>query len=257
MLSIVRVRLTVALLFLSGTSPLRAAGLESAPLVQHLAADHVVVCWESRLPEASTVEYWTAGSPPRRIAENTPQTNHSVVLSGLLPQRDYHFRIRSRDRNGIEQVTRSHQFDSSCDLTPHSIAEGSPGFTADRHNTLITAAARRIVEESGVDRGCCLVLGCHRGLLALELARRTHLQVIVVEGDAAKVDAVRRALDQAGVYGTGVVVHRGPLSKLPYVSHSANLVVSEQALISGELRCSVAEVCRVLRPCGGAAVELA
>lgn len=257
-----RILLTAALVSLAGKARLPAAEkepsprpfeLKTAPMVQHLGPQRVVVSWESHAAEASTVEFWTDSSPPSSVEEKAPDTEHSVVLAGLRPQCDYEFRIRIGDPGGTQRATRTYRFDSSCDLASHGLAGDRPRFPADTHNAPIAAAAAGIVESSGVDRGYCLVLGCHRGLLAVELARRTRLQVIVVEPDAEKVDALRRVLDSSGLYGTRVAVHHGPLEKLPYADHFANLIVSERTLVTGEIATPIAEVCRVLRPCGGVA----
>ncbi len=127
--------------------------------------------------------------------------------------------------------------------------------------TLYQHAAEQILKETGIRQGYCLVLGCETGQLALELARQTDLQVVVLEADAAKVASARRLLDQAGYYGTRVAVHQrasdwspadGDLAdRLPYPDYFANLIVSEKTLLTGALPCSSLEAFRVLRPCGG------
>jgi len=130
---------------------------------------------------------------------------------------------------------------------------GIPGYPRDKYTALYMAAADAIVRESGVRRGYCLVLGCETGRLALELARRTELQIIGVEPDAEKVVAARRALDAAGVYGVRIVVDHGPLDRLPYAPFFANLVVSDTGLFK-ELPDLRGEVERVLKPIGGVAM---
>jgi outer membrane protein assembly factor BamB len=98
------------------------------------------------------------------------------------------------------------------------------------------------------------VLGSEEGRLAYEIAKRTKLQVIAVEQDAQKVIAARKKLHRAGYYGSRITVHHGKLDELPYPAYFANLIVSESTLLSGELPPSAAEMFRVLRPCGGAAI---
>ena len=110
--------------------------------------------------------------------------------------------------------------------------------------------ARLILEQTGVTRGYCLVLGCGRGRLAYELARRSELKVIGVEEDTGSVAAARDAIDKAGLYGR-VVVHQKDSTLLPYTKYFANLVVSDQALQTGKLPPAPDEVFRILRPCGG------
>jgi outer membrane protein assembly factor BamB len=112
--------------------------------------------------------------------------------------------------------------------------------------------ARDIADRTGIKKGYCLILGCGRGQLACELARLTSLKIIAVDEDAGNVAAVRQAVDKAGLSGQ-IVVHRASLAKLPYAGYLANLIVSEQTLLTGKLPPSASEVFRVLRPCGGVA----
>ena len=109
----------------------------------------------------------------------------------------------------------------------------------------------RIVQETGVDKGYGLVLGCPQGTLAYELAQRTELQIVVVEPDAERVAAARAMLDAAGCYGTRITIHQGSLETLPYPPYFANLIVSEDALLEGTLPPSSNAVARLLRPAGG------
>ena len=114
-------------------------------------------------------------------------------------------------------------------------------------------AARTIIEETGVERGYCLVLGCETGRLASELAALTELTIYVVEPDATEVEAARKALDAVGLYGVRVCVEQCALSNVPYSDYFANLIVSESALISGEPPGDAGETFRMLKPMGGVA----
>ena len=111
-------------------------------------------------------------------------------------------------------------------------------------------AAKLILERTGVTKGYCLVLGCGRGRLAYELARRSDLKIIAVDKDTHNVAAARRAIDKAGLYGR-VVVHQNDYESLPYTKYFANLIVSDEAIQTGKLPPAPGEIFRVLRPCGG------
>jgi outer membrane protein assembly factor BamB len=123
-------------------------------------------------------------------------------------------------------------------------------YPPDELTELYAEAARYIVEQTGISKGYCLILDSGKGRLAYELARLTDLKIIGIEQDPNKIAASRQALDKAGLYGR-VVVHQGSSVKLPYTEYFANLIVSDQALRTGELPASVEEVFRVLRPYGG------
>jgi SAM-dependent methyltransferase len=124
-------------------------------------------------------------------------------------------------------------------------------YPKDRLAATCASAAEEIVRESRVTRGFCLVLGCETGQLALELARRTQLQILGVEANPQKAAAARKALDAAGVYGARVTVDTVGPERLPYASYFANLIVSESALIGRMPSWSAREMFRVLKPVGG------
>jgi len=116
---------------------------------------------------------------------------------------------------------------------------------------MFVEAAEAILQETDIRRGYCLVLGVETGQLALELARRSELTIYAVDPDAKKVAAARKKLDEAGVYGARVCVEQWPLDKIPYSDYFANLIVSETALLGGDVPGDPAETARILKPIGG------
>jgi outer membrane protein assembly factor BamB len=130
----------------------------------------------------------------------------------------------------------------SIDATP---------FPAGEATKVAAARAARIVRETGVKRGFGLILGGD-GRLAMELAKRTELLIYLVDPDAARVAAARKALTAAGVHGGRVVVKRASLAAVPYADYFANLIVCTGG--RGEAAASPSEVLRMLKPCGGVAV---
>jgi outer membrane protein assembly factor BamB len=131
-----------------------------------------------------------------------------------------------------------------------------PPAPADEFAPLYAQAAEAIAHASSAQKGYCLVLGAGEGRLALEIARRTQLQVIGIEPDQARVAAGRKALAATGLYATRITLHCGSLANLPYQKYFANLVTSEELLTTGKSTTSAAEVYRVLRPCGGTVAML-
>ncbi|HIE29594.1 TPA: methyltransferase domain-containing protein [Candidatus Poribacteria bacterium] len=115
------------------------------------------------------------------------------------------------------------------------------------------AVAEQIVRETEVKRGYCFLLGCGTGRLAFELAKRTELIIYGIEPDRKNVEKARAALDAASLYGTRVTVGLGSLSDLPYSDYFANLIVSDEMLLSGNVLGSAEEIFRILKPCGGIA----
>ena len=120
-------------------------------------------------------------------------------------------------------------------------------------NELARAAADDILKQSGVTEGYCVDLGCGDGALAYELALRSKLHILAIDSDPENVEAARRKLTQAGLYGIRVTVHLGDPVRSNYPKHFADLVVSNRA-ITKDARPNAREVARLQRPFGGVAV---
>jgi len=118
-----------------------------------------------------------------------------------------------------------------------------------------TQAAGEILKTTGAQEGYCLVLGVGTGRLVAELARQSKLHVIAVDPDHAKVQHLRRELDEAGLYGTRVALLADDPLACPLPSYVASLIVCEDPAVAqraSEKR-AVAQVFRLLRPYGGVA----
>jgi len=142
------------------------------------------------------------------------------------------------------------------EVEPEHVVRNAPNpspYAEDDLSKVYACAADAILKQTGVKKGYALVLGCGEGRLAYELARRTDLNLIGVERDPAKVAVARAALDAAGLYGVRVTVHEWNKDVLPYTSCLANLIVSDETLITGTLSIPAKEVLRILCPCGGVA----
>lgn len=127
-------------------------------------------------------------------------------------------------------------------------------FPKDKWTRMYEQAAEQILKHPNVSRGFCLIVGSENGRLAYELAKRSELKIYGVEPDEQKIQASRRALSAAGVYGSRITVHQGDLSAIAYSNYFANLIVSDRALLSGRIPGSPAELARHLKPAGGVVV---
>ncbi len=134
-----------------------------------------------------------------------------------------------------------------------TVVSGATNVTPPPPDPRYAAAAEEIVRRTGITRGFCVDVGCGDGSLALELARRTELQIFGLEADAALVATARKRLDRAGLYGTRVTIHQANLSEIPYPDYFADLVVSQRALSDGPEAVSGSDVQRLQRPHGGMA----
>jgi outer membrane protein assembly factor BamB len=114
-------------------------------------------------------------------------------------------------------------------------------------------AAERIVAETKITRGFCLVVGSEDGRLAYELARLTNLKIYGIEPDAKKAAASRRLLAKTGLYGSRITIHNADFDAIPYSNFFANLIVSDSHLRTGELPGNPQRILRHLKPMGGIA----
>ncbi len=124
-------------------------------------------------------------------------------------------------------------------------------YKEDELTKVYRAAAEAIVKETGITKGYCLVLGAEEGRLAYELAQLTEMNIVGIEPNGQKVQAARKALDAAGLYGERVIIEEGKLTEAPYSNYFANLVVSDRLLVSGALPQNLKTIARHVKPQGG------
>ena len=221
------------------------------PYVEHVGRDSVAICWQTDRPSQGEAFLTDTRGGERRSIKTFEGTDHRALFAGIQREHIYQYRVRSgQGRSAAESKT--HTFDAGLDYLPAEAPAAASPFPADGQESF-AAAADRIVAETQITSGYCLVLGCGRGRLAYELAKRTKLKIVGIDEDPAAVAESRKALDDAGLYGVRVTVQHGSLSKVPLANYLANLIVSERLLTEGKLPGSAAEMYRVLRPSGGVA----
>jgi outer membrane protein assembly factor BamB len=115
----------------------------------------------------------------------------------------------------------------------------------------VAIAAEEILQKTGATDGYCVDLGAGDGRLALELAKRTNLQIYAVEADVKKVAVARKLLSDAGLYGSRVTVHHADPAKVAYPKYFANLIVSSQSLNQKFDEATSENAFRMQRPYGG------
>jgi outer membrane protein assembly factor BamB len=119
----------------------------------------------------------------------------------------------------------------------------------------LAEAAEHIVKESGIVKGYAVVADCEDGQLALELARRTELYVCAIFSDEEAMQRARTAYVSANLHLTRIVTWlQSPGETLPFPSYWADLVVSEKAVLGGELPAASKELLRMQKPIRGVAL---
>ncbi len=245
--------------------------VELGPYVQFTTPSQAVVSWWTLEESSSILDYGLAGSGAKyspsiqlqgahqgklenRLTEAKPKKVHALTVDGLQPNQVYAYRVSTRlgdvERNGDVYELDTAMNYSIRPLPKDTAISGSPEYTAQMRLT-----AEEILQRSGVTKGYCLVWGLVDGALACELAARSDLIVIGLDDDPDRVAQVRENLYRAGAYGTRVTVLRvNSFKALPYGGSFANLIVSERMLVEGQCPGSAAQMYRLLRPRGAAAV---
>ncbi len=113
-----------------------------------------------------------------------------------------------------------------------------------------TRRAAELLKRAGVQEGWALVLGVRSGRLIEELARRSKLHLVGLVADAAKLPALRRRLDDAGLYGASVALLPGDARSVELPPYFASLAAAETPVSAEDAE----RVFPALRPYGGAAL---
>jgi len=102
---------------------------------------------------------------------------------------------------------------------------------ADSGKPTDSEAARRLLERTGVREGYALVLGLNDGALVEGLLRNSELRIVAVESDAKRADAVRRRLDDRGLFDDHrLSVYEGDPAECGLPPYIASLITTEADL---------------------------
>ena len=214
------------------------------PFIDWIDRTTAEVVWETLAEEPTVLELEMPDGKSRRWA-GEPGRRHSVRLTGLLPDREYHYRLIFPDRADRPVTSRRYLFDTSFYYRP-----AVPAVSPSAADSRAAAQARRVIEASGVRQGYALMLGAADAELAVALVRQSDLEVVMLESDEDRIRRLRQRLDEAGVYGVRASVLRPESAQqLPFGGLTLNLIV---AASGRPPEVPAAELHRVLRPVGGA-----
>lgn len=235
--------------------------VEVGPYVQFTGPYTAVVRWDTDTASNSVVEYGKTTSLGSSVSDPASTTTHEVTINNLELRTKYYYRVND-GAGGFSQIywPQSHQngrengFDTAINYTRIDCSSATSPYAPDSLTTAYETAADRIIAQTGIQTGYCLIYGCGKGRLAFELAKRSDMIIVGVDQDSSKIQAGRQKLIQAGVYGARVTLHHvSSLSSVPYTKYFANLIVSDYMISDGNCPGTAAEMFRVLRPSGGIA----
>lgn len=222
------------------------------PYVRFTGPDSALVLFETATEQSSVVEFGETPALGRRATDSTLTTNHAVALTGLKPKTLYHFAV-NRPNGGAPGRRGLLSFETDYNYTTAALTNRSP-YPDDAQSALCASVAQAVLDATGLTKGYALDYDCGDGRLAVELARRSELNVVGVTPDAAAADHARRRLQAARLYGPRVTIICAPLDQLPHTKDCFNLIVSSTALLGTNRSGTAAELFRVLRPNGGVAL---
>ncbi len=104
------------------------------------------------------------------------------------------------------------------------VTSGLTALSSDNLDAAAPTQATELIQQSGVQGGLVIHLGCGQGKLTEALRVNSRYQVHGLDRDADKVDAARRLLLAKGVYGQ-VTASRLAGSEMPLVDGLANLLI--------------------------------
>ena len=125
---------------------------------------------------------------------------------------------------------------------------GAPGNQPRQAESSVEKLAREIIRSTGVSQGYALVCGIGDGILLEALARNSNLRLVGLEEDSSRVEAVRRCLDESGIYGGRAAVLNSSIENLDLPPYMASLIV-----VNGRPGPELGRLLESLRPYGGKA----
>ena len=221
------------------------------PFVNWVDRTTATISWEVDEPMDGRVRWSMPSGESVELSGKEQGMRHLVTVRDLVPDGEYHYQILGT-AGGRPVQSKRYRFDSSF---YYRLPDAPLGQAPSVGGARLSAAVDQILELADARAGYCLVLGAVDGSLALELVRKSDLQVVVLEQDAGRVNQIRSALDKAGVYGVRVSVLKGSLGERKIGPMMFNLIVSERHLLEGQLPSATgAETMRSLAPSGGTLV---
>jgi outer membrane protein assembly factor BamB len=113
-------------------------------------------------------------------------------------------------------------------------------------HTIAEGRAADIVEQTGISRGVCAVIGTDDMDTALNIIRDYDFFVHIQDSGAGAVENAKKLLDDAGLYGKRAVVELGTADAMMFADNTVDLAI----VLSEKGKSSTSDIMRVLRPGG-------
>ncbi len=225
--------------------------LARSPYAWYEPNGDVTICWETITKQPTLLQYGEVGELDQRIHDKTPKQKHRVRLTGLKQRQKYDYQI-SIFKDGRELQSKKYSLDTTFNYCPRPLPEVASPYPQNKTAKQYADTAKKILNETGITKGYCLVYGFGNGQLAYELAKQSELNIVGFDNDKNRIAKARKRLSSANAYGSRITVrYVESLDKLPVTRNFANLIVSDSLIMQGKPVGSAKEIARVLRPAGG------
>ena len=225
-----------------GSVELDTAGVAVGPWLQFESPSSANVMWETDTPQPSRLEVKIAGET-HAPGQATLSRTHRVRLTDLPHHAIFHYRVASQNDAPWLEV------DTLFNYTQHGSNEplGPTAPPATGNAVSINGLLDNIQARNGI----CVLMGVVDGRTAYDIIQRTNLRVIAFGNDGKRLESIRRAFVDAGLYGSRFACHHVErLEKLPTVGNFANLVTSELTEFGSQGPAVVQEAVRIAQPRG-------
>jgi len=206
--------------------------VEVGPYAQFTGPYTAVVRWDTDTASNSVVQYGKTTSLGSSVSDPASTTTHEVTIDNIEWNTKHYYRVNDGDGG----FTDTYWFDNRINYTRLDCSGIASPYAPDSLTTAYEAAADRIIAQTGIKKGYCLVYGCGEGRLAFELAKRSDLTIVGVDTDINKINTAAKKLMSVGVYGARVTTrHVSSLSSLDFTKYFFNLVLdfSDEWVITG------------------------
>ena len=223
--------------------------LASGPTFKYTSTKSALIEWETAKACASQLNL-TLGGKSWKYEDKSLKKNHKIEIKDLRNRRVYYYQITTLV-DGKKAKTKKYECDTFFNYSLPTLAK-SKSF---RNYRRIQKAAKSILEQSKIDIGIALLIGCDDGGLGYELVSNSNLIVHYIDTDDAKIARLRKNLSRSECYGTRISALKvDSLKNIPLPGAYASLVVSTEQLLSNKMNTTTDEIERLLRPSGGTAI---
>lgn len=130
------------------------ANFTRGPYLQNVGKETASILWRTPLPATTVVEYGATPALGQSVEDPTPATNHVVTLTGLAPDTECYYRVRSRAgaQEAVSPISRFRTLRTSGDLAFAVFGDSGSGWMSQLQvaSCLSTAAVDLVLHTGDI-----------------------------------------------------------------------------------------------------------